>query len=193
MRGGVEPYPGADDDARAIDTRSAPAGPVGQRFDRALRARSRDASLLGIVVRHLAGGLQDSSLWEPIDRAAASLGPIEELTRRIAGGYAVVDMQPPASVPAAIRSLAFVDATAHHGQYDKTQLLLLGQERASLAMVLDLDTVSVAARYGSGVSFLELFGLSGGMPTLVSIPKKRMRDSLQRLGVADADIARLTG
>jgi hypothetical protein len=193
MRRGVEPYPGADDDARAIDTRSAPAGPVGQRFDRALRARSRDAALLGIVVRHLAGGLQDASLWEPIDRAAAAFGPLEELTRRIASAYTVVDVHPPSSVPDGIRSLAFVDATAHHGQYDKTQLLLLGQERASLAMVLDLDTVSVAARYGSGVSFLELFGLSGGMPTLVSIPKKRLHEALRSLGVAAADMARLAG
>jgi hypothetical protein len=203
IRGGVEPYPGADDDARAIDTRAVPPGPIGQRFDRALRARARDAALLGIVVRHLADGLRDGSLWEPIDRAAASLGPIEELTRRIAASYAVVDVRPPSvafaagsrptGLPEGIRSLAFVDATAHHGQYDKTQLLLLGQERASLAMVLDLDTVSVAARYGSGVSFLELFGLSGGMPTLVSIPKKRLHDALRSLGVADADIARLAG
>ena len=49
-----------------------------------------------------------------------------------------------------------------HGKYDKTQLLLIGQERASLAIVVDTDNVSLAARYGSGVSFLELLGLSGG-------------------------------
>jgi hypothetical protein len=190
MRRGVEPYPGADDDARAIDTRSSTAGPIGQRFDRALRARSRDAALLGIVVRHLAGGLQDASLWDPIDRAVAALGPIEELTRRIAGGYVIVDLRPSGSLPAGIHSLAVVDATPHHGQYDKTQLLLLGQERASLALVLDRDTVTLAAPYGSGVSFLDVLGLSGGMPTLVSIPKKRLNEALQRLGVAEEEVAR---
>jgi hypothetical protein len=191
IRGGTEPYPGADADARAIDTRTAQPGPIGQRFDRALRARPRDTALFGLVVRHLADGLGDASLWEAIDRAAAELGPIEERTRAIATGYVVVDIQPQ-GVPADVRSLAFVDATAHHGQYDKTQLLLAGQERASLAMVLDMDTVSVAARYGSGVSFLALLGLSGGMPTLVSIPAKRLGEALQKLGVSPADAQRLT-
>jgi hypothetical protein len=185
LRGGTEPYPGADDDARAIDTRTAVPGPIGQRFDRALRARPRDTALFGLVVRHLADGLSDPSLWEAVDRAAAELAPIEAMTRRIAEGYRVVDARPGDGVPSAIRSLAFVDATAHHGKYDKTQLLLIGQERAGLAMVLDLDTVTLAARYGSGVSFLELLGLSGGMPTLVSIPKKRLAEALEKLGAKD--------
>jgi hypothetical protein len=185
LRGGSEPYPHADDDARAIDTRTAVPGPIGQRFDRALRARPRDTALFGLVVRHLAEGLADPSLWAAVDRAAAELAPIEAVTRKIAEGYRVVDARPGQGVPAGIRSLAFVDATAHHGKYDKTQLLLIGQERAGIAIVLDLDTVSLAARYGSGVSFLELLGLSGGMPTLVSIPKKRLPEALERLGATD--------
>ena len=160
VRGGTEPYPHADDDARAIDTRTSVPGPIGQRFDRALRARPRDTALFGLVVRHLADGLADPSLWEAVDRAAAELLPIEATTRKIAEGYRVVDAHPRSGVPESIRSLAFVDATAHHGKYDKTQLLLIGQERAGLAIVLDLDTVSLAARYGSGVSLLELLGLS---------------------------------
>src|SRR5580692_589217 len=45
MRGGTEPYPGADDDARAVDTRTAQPSATGQRIDRALRARPREASL----------------------------------------------------------------------------------------------------------------------------------------------------
>jgi hypothetical protein len=183
LRGGTEPYPGADDDARAIDTRTGSPGPIGQRFDRALRARPRDTALFGLIVRHLADGLADASLWEPVDRAAAELASIETLTRRIADGYRVVDVRPTGAVPAAVRSLAYVEATAHHGKYDKTLLLLLGQERAGLAVVLDLDTLTLAARYGSGVSFVELLGLSGGMPTLVSIPKKRMQEALEKLGV----------
>ena len=114
------------------------------------------------------------SLWEAIDRAAAELGAHRGGHAQDRRGLRVVDARPGSGVPATIRSLAFVDATAHHGKYDKTLLLLLGQERAGIAMVLDLDTVTLAARYGSGVSFLELLGLSGGMPTLVSIPKKRL-------------------
>jgi len=193
LRGGTEPYPGADDDARAIDTRTAQPGPVGHRIDRALRARPRDTSLFGLVVRHLAGGLSDPSLWQLIDEAAAELAPIEELTRKIAARYVVVDLAPSAAVPPWVRSLAFVEATAHHGKYDKTLLLLLGQERASLAMLVDLDTVTVAARYGSGVNFLEILGLSGGMPTLVSVPRTRLTEALARLGVAGAEASRLVG
>jgi hypothetical protein len=193
MRGGTEPYPGADDDARAIDTRTAQPGPVGQRIDRALRARPRDTSLFGLVVRHLAGGLADASLWQPVDEAAAELAPIEELTRKIASRYAVVDLAAGGAVPASIRSLAFVEATAHHGKYDKTLLLLLGQERAGIAMVVDLDTLTLAARYDSGVNFLELLGLSGGMPTLVSVPRGRQAEAFSKLGVAEAEVARLVG
>ena len=193
IRGGAEPYPGADDDARAIDTRTGTPGPVGQRFDRALRARPRDTALYGLIVRHLADGLGDPSLWTLIDEAAAELAPIEELTRRISAGYAVVDLARHGVLPEGIRSLAFVDATPHHGKYDKTQLLLVGQERASLALVVDTDNVTVAARYGSGVSFLELLGLSGGMPTLVSVPRKRLNEVLAKLGVGELDVQRLAG
>src|SRR5262245_43878290 len=84
MRGGVEPYPGADDDAWAVDTRLRRPGPLGERFDRALRARPHDAGLFGLVVRHLSTGLADASLWEPIDAAAAELLPIEAETRKLA-------------------------------------------------------------------------------------------------------------
>jgi hypothetical protein len=191
LRGGTEPYPGADDDARAVDTRTAQPSPTGQRIDRALRARPRDASLFGLVVRHLTGGLTDPSLWESIDKAAAELGPIEELTRKVAARYEVLDLRHGDAVPASVRSLAFVDATAHHGKYDKTLLLLIGQERASLAASLDMDTLTLAARFDSGVSFLSVLGLSGGMPTLVSVPKTRMQEAFSKLGVADSDMRRL--
>jgi hypothetical protein len=193
LRGGTEPYPGADDDARAIDTRTGEPGPVGRRFDRALRARPRDTALFGLVVRHLAAGLTDASLWEGVDRAGAELAGIEDLTRQIAQRYTLVDLAPTPPLPPSVRNLAFVEATAHHGRYDKTQLLLAGQERASIALVVDMDTVSLAAPYGSGVSFLEVMGLSGGMPTLVSIPKKRLPEALEKLGVGDADRRRLLG
>src|SRR5262245_38931793 len=77
MRGGVEPYPGCDADARAIDTRLGVPSALASRFDRAIRARPRDHALFGIIVRHLATGVSDASLWEPIDQAGALLAPLE--------------------------------------------------------------------------------------------------------------------
>jgi hypothetical protein len=180
MRGGVEPYPGCDDDARAIDTRMGTPSPVADRFDRALRARSHDAGLFGVVVRHLASGLEDAALWEPIDAAGAELVPIERETRRAAQGYRRL---PP--------GVAYVDVSEGFGRLDKTLLLLLGQERERVSVVVDRDNVSVAASFDSGLNFLTLFGLEGGMPTRVSLPKNRLHDALTRLGVDPAEAMRV--
>src|SRR5689334_16145402 len=56
VRGGIEPYAGADDDARAVDTRVGEPGPVGRMIDEALRAHARDDALKHRVVRFLVGG-----------------------------------------------------------------------------------------------------------------------------------------
>jgi hypothetical protein len=182
IRGGIEPYPGCDDDARAIDTRLGSPSPVAERIDRALRARPRDAGLFGVVVRHLASELADSALWEPIDRAAEELKPIEQETRRAAERYRRV---PP--------GVAFVDVSAGVGKIDKTLLLLLGQEREPVSVVLDGDSVSVAARFDSGLNFLELLKLPGGMPTRVSLPRARLRDVLSALLVEPQVVDELAG
>ena len=179
MRGGIEPYPGCDADARAVDTRVGEVGPYGQRFDRALRARPRDQGLFGIVVRHLASGFSDPSLWEIVDRAAAELVRMEATTRQLALRYEVVEP-----------GLAVVDASTRPGSFDKTLLLLLGQERARMSMVIDNDTVTFAAPFESGVNFLQILGISGGMPTRVSIARKHLADALTRLGLRASDITR---
>jgi hypothetical protein len=172
MRGGIEPYPGCDDDARAIDTRLGTPSRVADRMDRALRARPHDAGLLGLIVRHLAGGLEDASLWQSIDAAADELLPIERETRRAAESYRRL---PP--------GVAFVDVSQGFARLDKTLLLLLGQEREPVSVVLDRDNVSVAARFDSGLNFVSLLGLSGGMPTRVSVQRSRLKDVLAALGV----------
>jgi hypothetical protein len=177
LRAGVEAYPGCDDDARAIDTRIGTASPIGARFDRALRGRPRDAALFGVVVRHLAAGLADASLWEPIDRAGAEFAAVEDEARRLAHRYQKLG-----------DDVAYVDATTRNGPYDKTLLLLLGQERARVSAVLDGDSLTIAAAFDSGLNFLKLLGLSGGMPTRVTVPKKRLAATLRALGVAESDI-----
>ena len=198
IRGGEEPYLYADDDARAVDTRLGAVSAVGQRIDRALRAKPRDHALFGLVVRHLVSGLSDSSLWGVIDDAASALVPLEQAARKLSESYRLLPSSSPASPPeladvvlragtSAVDRVAFVDASAAHGTYDKTLLLMMGQERAKVAIVLDQDTLSLSARFDSNVSFLTLLGLSGGMPTLVSVGKDRLGEVWRRLGVAPAD------
>jgi hypothetical protein len=179
MRGGIEPYPGCDADARAIDTRIGVAGPIAVRIDRALRARPRDYALFGLIVRHLASGLTDKSLWESIDRASAELASIEAETRRIASRYERLEP-----------GLVIVDASKRGGTYDKTLLLLIGQERARVSVVIDGDSVTFAAGFESGVNFLSLFQISGGMPTRVSIQRSKLEPSLMALGVSPEEVRR---
>lgn len=177
IRRGVEPYPGCDVDARAVDTRTGTPGPVAVRIDRALRARPRDHALFGIIVRLLGSGLADRSLWEPIDAAGAELAAMEAEARRLAAGYERV-----------ASDLVIVDATVRRASYDKTLLLLIGQERARMSAVVDGDSVTFAAGFDSGVNFLTSFGISGGMPTRVSIQRSKLAEALASLGVAP-DIA----
>ncbi|WP_437962664.1 hypothetical protein WME76_46385 (plasmid) [Sorangium sp. So ce119] len=180
MRGGVEPYPGCDDDARAIDTRIGVPGPAATRMDRALRARPRDQALFGLIVRHLASGLSDPSLWTPIDQAGAELAAMEAETRRIALRYERVEP-----------GVVLVDASQRGGSYDKTLLLLIGQERAPISVVVDNDSITFAARFDSGVNFLETFKISGGMPTRISLQRAKLKEALLALGVKAADASRL--
>jgi hypothetical protein len=195
MREGSEPYPASDDDARAVDTRMGVPSPTGQRFDRAIRARPRDHALFGVIIRHLADGLRDSALWKPIDDAATFFAAGEDAARVVAERYSLLDLRPPHDVtPSAgtqrVLRAAIVDATADHGRYDKTLLLLLGQERAPVALVVDNDTLTLAARFDSGINFLALLDLSGGMPTLVSVHRDQLPEVLKKLGASSDDMAR---
>lgn len=171
IRGGVEPYEGADADARAIDTRMGTPGPRASTIDRALRARPRDDGLKGLVVRYLAQGAVDEGLFAPIAEAAKAFDATEAEARRLARGYRFAG------------DIGVVDASARKGTYDKTLLLLIGQERARVAVAYDESTVTCAAKFDSGVNLLEVFGLEGGMPTRVSLPRKSLDDVLSRLGV----------
>lgn len=172
IREGVEPYPGADDDARAIDTRLGTPGPIALTLDRALRARGNDEALKGIIVRFLATGADDKGLFALIQKAAEQLRPREDEARRLAGTYAVRN------------DVAVVDATAFQHPYDKTLLLMLGQERARISVVHDRTTVTVASRFDSGVDLIAMFGLEGGMPTVVSLPVGRLDEVLKTLGAS---------
>jgi hypothetical protein len=170
IRGGVEPYPGADDDARAVDTRLGKPSERANVLDRALRARPRDDALRGLIVKFLADGATDLALYRTIERASEALLAREEEARRIARGYQVKN------------EIAFVEVPAGHAPFDKTLLLLLGQERARISITLDENALTIAARFDSGIDLLERLGLQGGMPTVVSVAPSQRAEVLRKLG-----------
>lgn len=176
--GGVEPYPGADDDARAVDTRRGEPGPIATRIDRALRARFRDTNLKHRIVRYLIARTKAPQHWEEIESAARLIDPMLDQARRIAARYRI-DGQ-----------VAYVEARAD-APYDKTELLLLGQQKAVVAVVRDAGSLAIAADFDSGLDFVKLLGLGGGMPTRVSVPESRLDEVLRKLQEATAHLARL--
>jgi hypothetical protein len=176
MLNGEEPYPGCDDDARAIDTRSGLPGPIGARFDSALRARPRSAELQLAVLEQLAARLGRQDGWALTDEAGGELAPREACARQQAARYRRLTDE-------------LVAVEVDRRDYDRTMLLLLGQARAKIALVVDGDNATFAAAYDSGVDFLSRFGLSSGMPTLVSIHRPRLAEALVALGVAP-DVAK---
>jgi hypothetical protein len=165
--GGVEPYEGADADARAVDTRRGTPGPIATRIDRALRARFRDETLKHRVVQYLVARTKAPVLWEEIELAAREIDPLLDESRRLADGFDVRD------------GVAYIEAQGR--PYDKTELLLLGQERAPVAVVRDAGSLTIAADFESGYDFVRLFQLGGGMPTRVTVPEARHAEVMSKL------------
>jgi len=173
LRGGSEPYPGADDDARVIDTRVGVPSLLAERIDHALRARFRDEALKHRIVRYLASGASESGDLETakvLAEAAAEFAAMAVETARLAGLYERRGR------------VAFVDAQRHaRSSFDKTDLLLHGQTLAEVAVVRHAGYITVAAGFASGLDFVKLFVLQGGMPTRVSLPESRLDEVLRKL------------
>lgn len=176
LRDGVESYPGCDDDARAIDTRTGVPSSWGELFDRAIRARPRDADLHQQIVQLLAGGLADKSALRAVQAAAEELIPIERETARAAQAYRRYPRRGGGGV-------AVVNIEKGYQTLDKTGLLLLGQELEVISIVVDRQTITVAAAFDSGLNFLQLFGLDGGMPTRVSVARSKLNEVFDLLQV----------
>jgi len=174
--GGIEPYAGADADARAIDTRRGKPGPIAERIDRALRARFRDETLKHRILQYLLARTQAPHHFKEIDAAARLVDPLLEQAQRLSEHYRVDG------------GVAYLDVKSG-APYDKTELLLLGQERALVAVVRDSGSLSIAANFDSGLDFVKLFALGGGMPTRVSVPDARRDEVLAKLAETTAALA----
>lgn len=166
--GGVEPYAGADADARAVDTRQGKASRIACTIDWALRARFRDENLKHRILQFLIAKTQAPHHFEVIESIARQIEPLLSQAEKIAERYRVDG------------NVAYVEAKSSL-PYDKTELLLLGQDRAPIAVVNDTGSLSIAADFDSGLDFVRLLGLGGGMPTRVSVPESRREEVMQKL------------
>ncbi len=160
--GGVEPYPGADEDARAVDTRVGTPGPIAMRIDRALRAKFRDDQLKRGVVQFLVGGMKSGVHDDVIREAAAEFERRDARTQELAKRFTIRGR------------VAIVDTAGAAGQFDKTDLLLAGQVKAPVSIVRDSGMMTIAAGFDSGWDFVALFELGGGMPTRITIPEAKI-------------------
>ncbi len=190
--GGRPPYPGADEDARAVDSRIGKAGDIGILLDQALRGRQGDEPLLNAVVRYLVfgwgvnGGLDpvksdvlngalrydavdEESDLEYIRGAAEDFSLMNAEAKKLASGYRVEGR------------VAFVDVGEPLQRFDKTGLLLTGQDLAEVAIVKHGGNITVAAPFNSGWDFVGLLGLGGGMPTRITVRADRLEELLTKL------------
>ena len=102
-----------------------------------------------------------------IEDAARQFEVRAEGTRALAGKYRVRGR------------VAIVDAGAGKVPFDKTDLLLAGQARAPVSMVLGSGMVTIAAPFGSGWDFVRMLALGGGMPTRVTVPESRFEEAVR--------------
>jgi len=171
LRGGLECYPGCDSDARAIDSRIGTASAIGVRIDRAIRGAAKDAALQRAIIEHLQGGAQDEAIWARIDAAGAVLIELEAASMSYSRLYQPIGL-----------SAVWLEVPPDRRPYDKTGLLLEGQKQACIALVVDNETLTLAAAFDSGIDFLQMFEVSGGMPTVLSLKRERLPEVLAKLG-----------
>ena len=169
LKGGVEPYPGADDDARAVDTRIGEVGPQAQKIDMALRAHWLDDTLKRRIVHYLVRGLPAGIERDAIEEAAADFRRMAEAAAALAEDFEID------------RGVAYLEIRGSAPPFDKTELLLLGQQRAEVAVVVEAGNATIAAHFESGLDFVELLEIGGGMPTRVNIPQKRVPEALDKI------------
>ena len=180
IRKGEEPYEGCDYDAWCVDTRLAQPKENGLLLERALRGMPNQPRIVWAVLNQLAHGLKWSGGWDLIHQAAAIAQAKEQQAEFLAQGYRTLS-----------EHVVFLDLTYHEEEYDRTQVLLLGQQKAKIAVLRRDHQLTFASSFDSGINFLKLFGLSGGMPTVASVPLKHIKRYLLKLNVESRVILQL--
>ena len=173
LLGGVEPYPGCDADARAIDSRIGIASATAERLASALAVR-HDEAMHRMILDRLVRGSESDDESAAIDKAVGKYKKRMVRTReavqrgeRVGGAWVV-------------------DGRKIDGRVDRTQALLLAQERAPIALYLSADDrISLAAPMTSSVDFPAQFGTRGGMRNRITLPIDRLDEVLRFIEALD--------
>ncbi len=171
--GGREPYEGADADARAVDSRMGRPSEFAVLVDGALRGEPKDELLRRVVFATLLGWADRPRALDFIAVAASRFETRKQKAEAMAKDFVVAGR------------VAFLEVPEELRDYDKTTLLLEGQKQAQVSIVKQGPYVTAAAAFDSGVDFVELLGLSGGMPTRVSVTESSLGRLLKKLGVPE--------
>ncbi len=178
LRGGHECYVGADSDAFAIDTCSAQPSQLAQIIQRSILTQSKNRDWLLRIVAFLAEGAQNAEMLHEIAQLGQPYRQLQLAAEALSAQFV-----------RAAKDTVLVAVPPDWPAYDRTHLLLLGQAQARIAAVLDRDTLTFAAHYKSGINFLTLFGLSGGMPTVVSVNSKDLDRALAAIDAGLGEFA----
>jgi hypothetical protein len=173
IRGGHEPYLGADADAVAADTRIGQISETGLRYEQALKSNLRNDEIKAAIVQELVTG-QTSAL---VDKACADYEKIEAETSRVAATYRQ-------------EGIAAVVDTRDTDHLDLTELLMRGQRLSggvAIAImrhpITGVETLAVSGSQKNW-NLIELFGATGA-PGRVQIALDRLDEviaTVNRLG-----------
>ena len=166
LLGGVEPYPGCDADARAIDSRIGTASARALRLASALAIR-HDEPMLRMVLSSLLRPSEPSAVQRAIDDAA------QKYSDRLARTHEAVNHGERIGVA------WLVDARKCKRHIDRTQALLLAQERSVYGIFIGQDgRVSIATKMDTEIDLTAVFSMHGGMRNRVTLPLKRLAEVL---------------
>ena len=171
---GEEPYSGADEDAKAIDSQLEEPSELGQMINKALKVDPKDDELKQTILQFLVSRCEDKEAEKKIREKARQYDSILERTSLWAQRYIVFG------------NVATVDIRSERDRIDMTQLLVEGQKRARVAVVRwrtpeGKEFLTVAAPSDSEYNFIDLFHLSGGMATRVTLPGHRYWEAIAKL------------
>ena len=166
LLGGVEAYEGCDADARAIDSRIGSPSARASRLAAALAIR-HDEPMLRMVLTSFVRPSEPDAVRRAIDEAA------QKYTDRLERTNQAVNQGE------RVGSAWLVDARKVKRHIDRTQALLLAQERAVYGVFIGQDQrVSIATSMTNDIDLTRIFSMHGGMRNRVTLPLERLVEVL---------------